>query len=383
MSNTNMEIALRIEDLTDYIFQIYEAGKKSLLLVGEPGIGKTTAVQEASKRIAQEQNKRFILYEEDFAEQVIKSPNDFFVLVDLNPNHLEPADLTGIPQNIDNRISYIPLSWSKVISKASGILFMDELTNVQRPDVMSATFRITQDKASGFTRFSPETMVVAAGNDPLSSSMANLLPAPLINRFIVCEVKPPSLEGWINWMNKHCPQWDKRVLAYLKQFPSELLQKTFEAESLQNFATPRSWTELAVILSKTKASSWFQTSIGLLGKEIGTKFHSLLSTSIPDIEELIDNPDLFTGLDLNGKYLTAIFLAEYMIKDGEQDFQKTIPLSEKMAEDNQDFVVLTIMACSDEDKRQNIILALARESSIIKEILKDIAQLREKLDNNL
>lgn len=371
-----VETALRIEELKTYIKELYKAGRPSLLLIGLPGIGKTTAVREASQELARELGKTFVDYDEPLAEQILQRPDNYFVLVDLNPTHLEPADLTGIPKMINGRTSYIPLSWASVLSKASGILFIDELTNIQRPDVLSATFRIVQERRCGFTKFTLETMIISAGNAPEHSSIANLLPAPLINRFIACKVQPPTLEGWTAWMDRHFRYWDKRTLAYLSHFPEDFIKIAHEIETLTNFPAPRSWTAIANLLPTIDTSFSLQTAAGLLGEETGLRYHSFLKTEVPTITELINKPHKFDELSLQQRYLVAVFLGNFLAKEKRNSV--AVPLLEKMADVQQDFVILTILSCG--ESKSDIALEISKNSNKIRKILLDLTQLRMNLE---
>lgn len=367
-----LEAELRVEGLKGYIKEIYKTTRTSVLLIGLPGIGKTTAVREASQELAKELGKTFVEYDEPRAEEIIQNPDRYFVFVDLNPTHLEPADLIGIPKMVNGRTSYIPLSWAFVLSRASGILFIDEITNVQRPDVLSATFRIVQERRCGFTKFTSETMIVSAGNAPEHSAIANLLPAPLVNRFVACRVQPPTVEGWVGWMDKNHPDWDKRVLAHLTHFAEDFIKIPSETETLTNFPTPRSWTAVANLIPKIDSSLWLQTAIGLLGEEVGLRYHSLLKTEIPNIEELIEKPEKFNNLDLQQKYLASVFLGSFLAKT--EKVKVAIPLLEAMSKTQQDFVVLAILSSG--EKKSDIALGLSRLSATISRILLELSQLR-------
>jgi len=64
--------------------------------------------------------------------------------------------------------------------------------NVQRPDIISVSYRILHDRRIGFIPLHEDVLVIAAGNSPDESSIANLLPAPLMNRVIKFKIDPPT-----------------------------------------------------------------------------------------------------------------------------------------------------------------------------------------------
>jgi DNA polymerase III delta prime subunit len=360
----------------------------SLLLLGPPGIGKSTVVFETAKRLAKELEKEFIDYDDSLAKEILRDPKRYFLYVDFNLNDTEPSDLTGIPKEDELGISYRPFLWAICLAKASGILFLDEITNIQRLDVISASYKIVLDHRAGFTRFSKEVMVIAAGNSPEEASVANLLPVPLIDRFIGYKVELPSLEGWANWMDNHFKDWDKRTLAYLRHFPNEFLKLPPETETLDNFPSPRSWTKIALLLLALPQRYWKETIVGSLGPETGEKYSAYLETKVPSIEELLRKPQIFKELGLEGKYLSSVFLGSWLQKTIEELLERkskedkkldsALPLLEVMMKDQKDFMVLSVISAG--QQKSEVALALSRKQKEIKEVLAKIATLRMEFE---
>jgi len=150
--------------------------RKSILLLGPPGCGKSTSVYEFAERTAKKLGKEFVDYNDDIALELLKEPERYFVLCDFTLTEAEPADLLGIPREItEDAISYKPLLWARVMSKCAGVLFLDELTNVQRPDIISVSYRILHDRKIGFIKLHKDVLVVAAGNSPDESAIGRKL----------------------------------------------------------------------------------------------------------------------------------------------------------------------------------------------------------------
>jgi len=186
-------------------------------------------------------------------------------------------------------------------------------------------------------------MILAAGNTPEQSSVANFLPTALINRCIVLTVSPPRVDAWADFMDKMYPmQWDKRVYAFLKRFEAEnyLLQMPRETETLQNFATPRTWTDLALLLAKGIENDDVIT--GLLGYEIGQKFEAFLKVNL-DIRELRKEPAKFHSLSLDAKYMACVMLASWLTRSTKK-WKMSFPLIDTMSKESKDFLVLTCMS---------------------------------------
>jgi hypothetical protein len=56
--------------------------------------------------------------------------------------------------------------WATLHSASPGLLFLDELTWIQREDVWAIVPALVLDKVAGQTAFHKDCLVVAAGNKP-------------------------------------------------------------------------------------------------------------------------------------------------------------------------------------------------------------------------
>ncbi len=307
----------------------------SVLLLGPPGIGKSEGVEEAAREIAKELGKEFIDYDESIAQEILSNPDKYFVFVDFRLTEVEPTDLIGYPREVDGAVTYKPLLWAKVLSKCSGILFLDEITNVNRIDTQSASYKPVRDYKAGFTKFSKGVLVVAAGNRPEDSSISNFLPAPLVNRFIKIEVDIPTISDWVEYMNRTYESWDRSTYAYLKLFSSDFIKLPKEAETLENYPTPRTWTQVALIDDITK-----EEAIGLLGSEVGNKYVAFRKMQIPSIEEIVKRPAIFNDLSLDQKYLVCASIANNFIEWLERDEFRKFAIY--IAREAKEFLVLMI-----------------------------------------
>ncbi|ABO08845.1 AAA ATPase [Pyrobaculum calidifontis JCM 11548] len=285
---------VRIPEIPMLIKSLYFAGRPSLLILGPPGIGKSESVRAAAAAVAKELGLPLVEYSDDVYLDVVKNP-EVCLLVDLRLTEVEPADIVGVPRPVDGgAVQYFPQAWAKALSKAKcGFLFLDELTNVQRDDVAAVAYKLLLEKKAGFTKFSEGAMVVAAGNDPETSPIARPLPAPLINRVVVLKAEPPTVEEWYQYMAERHGDFDKRTYLYLTLYPEDLLEKAASLETVNNFATPRSWTTLALLLARGVESP--DVIYGLLGPAVGAKFKAFISTKV-DVEDVLSNPQKFDGL---------------------------------------------------------------------------------------
>jgi len=334
-------------ELTPLLIRLYcSKPKLSILLIGKHGVGKSTIVRDVAKYLADhpcpgstnpgstkkefvEINKirsttaktgtnKVITYED-----VYLNPRNYFLFYDLRLTELEPQDLMGLPRitslNIDREYhsvtTYAPPSWAMLLSipDIDGILFLDELTNVQRTDVISAAYKLFLDKSSGNLRFSDNVMVVSAGNPVPSASsqesvrygVANPLPAPLLNRVIVIGVKEPDIEEWREYMDQTYTKegkrtWDYTVYEFLKAYGKEYGWSGSEVTRThygvyENEPTPRSFTNLALISGQLhdNTEQLRSVAIGLLGGVVGEKFVDFVkSKQSVTAQDLLQNPML-------------------------------------------------------------------------------------------
>ena len=122
---------MRVGKLKNKLLELYESDPQTaVLLLGAPGIGKSETVREVAQEIARREGKEFIEYSDDVANEILRNPEKYFLLVDFRLSEVEPADLIGIPrvQEIDNKpyVQYVPLLWARCLQASSGILFLDE-----------------------------------------------------------------------------------------------------------------------------------------------------------------------------------------------------------------------------------------------------------------
>lgn len=310
-----MRVSVLKKFLVDYYFAhlTNKLEPKTLLLLGAPGIGKSTAVREAGELIAKSLNKKFVVYSDNYADKILNSPSDYFVFVDIRLSEVEPTDLIGIPRDYKDYVMFKPLLWAYVLSKVPGILFLDEFTNIQRPDIQSVAFKIVYDRMAGFIRFGNDVLIVAAGNTPEYSSLASNQPAPLINRLLILEIMEPTVDDWYKWMNEtYQNKWEKAVYMYLKAYQDDFISIPENEEALENFPTPRSWTGLALTLKiiNIEDKTLLREIIkGYLGEAIGNKFYEFYTAELPMAKNILENPSSLLNYRDNMDKIYAITLA--------------------------------------------------------------------------
>ncbi|MEM1798264.1 MAG: MoxR family ATPase [Candidatus Jordarchaeales archaeon] len=305
---------------------------KSLLLLGPPGVGKSETVRRVAEKLAERMGLRFV----ELVDEV-EVDGDVFLFYDLRLTEVEPTDLVGFPV-VGDCVVYKPLKWAVLFSRHPGVLFLDELTNVNREDVLTAAYRIIHERRVGDVRFHPGVWVIAAGNVPEHSSVARMLPAPLVNRMIVVKFPVPSIDEWARYMDeKYGQEWDRRVLAYLKVFPRDFLHVP-GSETLDNFPTPRSWTEVALFLPKVWGDPHAVNVLcrGCLGESVGGKFLAFLKMEVPDIDEILEKPQVFGKLGVEQRHLLCTALADWLKADFNRRAVRALPLLKLMLSESRE-----------------------------------------------
>ncbi|MHA1286370.1 MAG: hypothetical protein ACTSPB_03085 [Candidatus Thorarchaeota archaeon] len=322
----------------EIVKELYLIGnRQSILWLGQPGIGKSEAIQQIARELADETDKEYVeikfrykggkllnfasVYEK--AIEILQDPDAYFTYMDIRLTEFDPVDLTGVPRDFEIEIGnlkaklfdYQPFIWQLIASACAGVLNLDEITNIQRIDMRPVTYKILRDRMTGWVEFHPDLLVMAAGNRPEDAAIASMLDAPVINRVRVFNILPPSVEEWAEYMDKYVGDWDRRVFAFLKRFDDYFCQKPPDVETLEPFATPRQWTELA------KVSHYFNDDVleyiaySNVGSEASAPFITFIRTQIPDVDEVLARPDLIMSFEVNEKYLFAAQLASKLAKD--------------------------------------------------------------------
>ena len=317
------------------------------LLLGAPGIGKTEIVKQKVQEEASRKGKEFVDLRERIPGDIFEKPEHYYVFYRIVAPHVFPEDL-ALPKQSQRFVEFLPPKVLSVLSIPSieGVLFIDELTNVQRDDQMSMFFSLILEKEAGWMlKLSDGVKIIAAANTSEWSEIARALPKPLRNRMTIIAVDPPSIDEWIRYMHeKYADQWDTIVAAYLKVYEQDFIKAPGEDDGFSAFPTPRSWTNLAVMLKKFEgADQEFREEIvsGNVGKEVATRFIALMNTRIDVravLEELKIRPEGFRNMKVNERLLVLNAFASM----NPEKFAEYGKFVEYLANADRDYLIIAI-----------------------------------------
>ena len=344
-------------------------------LIGPPGVGKSTIVREYAEEKARQLQKEFVdfntLTPED-VERLLEKPDKYYVFADKRLTGLDPVDVSGIPRLVNGSkyVMFLPLALAKLLSKSAGLLFLDEFLNENRPNMIAQVYKIVRDYKIGDIALTKQTLVVAASNSAEHSSISNSIPKPLRDRFDFIEAEPPTVESWVEWMDKRYgpANWERNVLAYLHWRPSDFLANTndtVEDNGYEPPATPRGWSYVSLAYTKVKDEE-MRASVakGKLGR-VGDTLLAFLANKVPPFEELIAQPQVITSFNIEQKYLAALTVAEAITKTA-QNIEKAKKFLFFVSGQDDRELISAMFAFLPKQRRREVFVAVKDNPKILK-----------------
>lgn len=387
------------KEFIKFVLNYYTAGgRKAICLLGDIGVGKSESMKEIAKRIAYSKNMEFWAY--DQSEQ---KPENAFTFVDLRLTDLEPSDLTGIPRDDPTDPNHAIMKLQKFahhLKNGAGMLFLDEITNEQRPNMKASSYRVLLDRLLGFIRMHPDVIVIAAGNYPDDAvGIAEPMAAPQASRVLFVEMKAPSVKEWIDYMHNNVyverpvmgdngkpiidtktgkpkmervPSWDLRVAAFLNGNDGFFLKKPKDSALLENFPTPRSWTDLARVSEKLADIDDLKVAAeGMVGAEAAMMFIQFVSTKVDPLETFMENPSKWDELANHGEEVAAKYLLCAQIADKWATNEKLDNLCLHILKKNQDYMGM-VFAMQQQKQKNTVVQRFIKKDKTILNFVKDM-----------
>jgi hypothetical protein len=263
-----------------------------VLLWGEPGIGKTAALQQLARTLG-------------------------LPLTTVIASVHEPTDFSGLPViGADPATEGVPMAppdWAvRLVREGRGLLFLDELSTAP-PAVQAALLRLVLERRVGTLVLPAGVRIVAAANPRASAADGWDLSAPLANRFVHLQwtydqdVVVRGLGG--TWPRAQLPTLDpgslrasvayarKAVTGLLTARPA-LIHQLPKSETRRGSAwpSPRTW-DMAVRLTAFGTAAGTSRDVlsalvrGVVGDGPGLELLAWLDRmDLPDPEELLADP---------------------------------------------------------------------------------------------
>jgi hypothetical protein len=362
-------VELEINDVKNLIKEAWKSGYRgSWLLLGAPGIGKTEGVEQLCRELAEEEGLKFVVYDDTKFETIMKEREKYWVHVEFAASLAEPSDFLGIPRESNGYTRYRPLAWAKVLATGKGSLFLDEITNVHRPDTQSAMLKVVLEKVVGYTALSEDVLVVAAGNKQEHSQLALPLNEPIrAGKMTIIEMKAPSVQSWVEYMNaRYGDAWDRRVAIYLMKFGEHFLETKW-SEGYSALRSPRGWTKLSLLSHKLSREDYvLAVARGLVGQEAAVHFCSFIRIKVPELEKLESNPKAWDVLPEDIKYFVVLELANRKL-----DAIKQCPrLLDYLAEHDREMLNLLVMLLPEQERKQFVMATRRPLPAVFQALLK-------------
>lgn len=292
------------DELVQDIIDAYET-KEPLYIWGRTGIGKSYTVKEAAKILASKYNRKF-------SESIKDIDSEHFVLLDRRMSLRDPTDIIGVLYKTNGVSKWHYPDWLYKLSKdyerekgieIRAIVFLDEL-NLAPPLTQNGSYSLILDRRLEDLELADGVVIIAAGNVEEDKAFTHDLADPLKTRFTHVTLRIPVFKdeerkkGWFYWATEN--GIDSRILSFLSFQPQMLFYYT---EGDRTFPTPRGW-EKASRLMKGKANDMAWRAVAkACGFIAGLQFKQFMELSASvDVEEILENPVMFTELEISQKF---------------------------------------------------------------------------------
>lgn len=320
-------------ELKNFVEKVYYDSVSSFIH-GGIGIGKSETINKVAKKIAKDKGKAFVDWNrisDKEKRELLKEENieKSFVFCDIRASQSAPEDLKGLPNFSENFVDWKPNLIFKVLSntKASGILFFDEL-NLATPSVMSALYQIVLDRCIGEISFPKSVVPIACGNRIEDRGNISELPAPLSNRFVHLELRPPTIDEFTDYGLNNGKMYDSRIISFLQFKPSRIYLYDSKNKD-KSFPTPRMWSVTNKLIKDVTDLDLMEILVSSsVGEATAIEFIAFLKLQQKiDVEDLIRHPEKVKEIkEIDLKYSLLSAITEYFNRHKQADTLKSIVL---------------------------------------------------------
>lgn len=241
---------------------------KPVLLVGMPGIGKTSIVDQ--------------IREKTRADMLVSHPvvND-------------PTDAKGFPCVVDNVAQFLPFGDLNYAINYTGkrlIWFLDDLGQA-RPAVQAAYMQLLLARRINGHKLPDSVVFIAATNRREDRAGVSGILEPVKSRFHMIIEIDPDVESFISW-GLMTQRIRKEVIACLRLFPELLISPV--SREIKPTANPRVWEFASQILDANFAPTLLLDSLmSCVGEEAGSQLYGMITVfkNLPSVNSIVKAPD--------------------------------------------------------------------------------------------
>lgn len=238
--------------------------KEQLLIVGQPGIGKTDIVKAACVELK--------------AEMIIS-----------HPAVSDPTDYKGLPFKADSEhAEFLPFgeTWRAIKADKLMVWFIDDLGQASEA-VQKALMQLLLGRRLNGHKLSDNVVFVGATNDIGQRAGVSGLLEPVKSRWDSIINLEPSLDDWTTWaFNNGQPA---ELIAFLRSRP-ELLSMFEATKAIVNHPSPRTWSSVGRRMARGQND--FDLISGAVGKGPAVELKAFLelAADAPSLDSIILNP---------------------------------------------------------------------------------------------
>ena len=284
----------------DEQIKFYIEKRKSFMLHGPSGVGKTRRIEEADPEFVSIVLRNGILPEEVIGKTIYLSDDKTKA-----GKWVAPAWY----QDLCEKCAREP--------NKNHVLFIDEITNV-KPSEQSLVFHLVLNRSIGpnVGKLPDNVVVVAAGNSMEESESAYNMPEPLFRRFDAHIYLKPEIQQWLEWGSEPSGKDGRTkihplVANYVATFGKKVFYSPYDTEEPPKYALdPRAWEQISDIIYDNDGYISTELIANKTGKDIATSFVDFAKTEPITVEDVVeDNFDISEiPVNFDAKFALAMSL---------------------------------------------------------------------------
>jgi MoxR-like ATPase len=290
-------------DAAEVLYRMLPA-RRPVLLVGQPGVGKSAIVAQAVNRF----NLPGIVQTVLEKLGLVKAR-----LVTLYPALSDPTDFKGLPAMVDGRACFVPYNdLAELLSAAPDCLtvcFLDEIGQAPQ-SVQAALMSLVHARTVGLAKLPDGVVFVGATNRQDDGAGVGAFLTPLLDRWHTVLHVSPDLESWQKWATVAGIRPD--VSGFVQLRP-DILTAWKPTRDFERLPTPRSLHQLSETLDAIGADCpprlEMPTVAGVIGRGWAAEFVSFrrLVEQMPDPDLAIANPKTATLPKIEGDGMSVFY----------------------------------------------------------------------------